>query len=103
MYAAKHYMRIGRRHYTPGEIIEDGLTTEQEQWLLASGAIYTFAPEPEPAPVKAAPAPEDPVVVEPEADEVYEEDEAPEIDAMAGIVTEAPKKKPRGKRKGGNA
>lgn len=97
-YIAKTY--IGR-DYVPGEIIEGEEFSDEKKikWLLEAGAIEEIAPEgqdtdyPESA--------EEPIGMnKPEIPEnVIEEDDAPEIDAMAGIVKE--EKKPSRRKKGG--
>ena len=93
--------------YTPGEVLPDDLPREFIERLLNAGAIRKTAPDPaipdaeEPlAPdeeeTQAADMPRDEVHPEPESesdeDEIAEEDEvAPEIDAMDGIVQSAAK------------
>lgn len=99
MYIAQKY--IGN-DYTPGEVLPDDLPREFIERLLNAGAIRKTAPDPvipdaeEPLPpdeeeTQAADMPRDEVHPEPESesdeDEIAEEDEvAPEIDAMDGIV-----------------
>lgn len=95
MYIATTY--IGSA-YTPGDPLPDDFSAEKLAWLIRAGAVRKAAPDP------AMPEfePEEPEAPkeEPEADmdEIDEEDEAPEIDVMAGIVKgdeAAPAKKPR--------
>ena len=40
MYTAIHYVRVGKRLYTPGEIITDEMTRETAERLVRKGAIW---------------------------------------------------------------
>lgn len=109
MYRALKY--IGN-DYTPGEVLPDDLPKEFIERLLNAGAIRKIAPDPaipdaeEPLSqdaekTQAADVPQDEAHMEPETetdeDEIAEEDEvAPEIDAMDGIVqgTAEPEEQP---------
>lgn len=98
MYIAVTY--IGGK-YIPGEAISEDMPKEKLDWLIRAGAVRKAASAPsmpvfEPEATEEAEAPQE----EPEAivDEIDEEDEAPEIDVMAGIVKgdeAAPAKKPK--------
>lgn len=85
MYLANNYVKIGGQILKRGDMIPDGTPKETIQWLLEKDAIR------ETAPIDFVPTEE-------------AEEETPEIDAMAGIVSEA-EKKPKSersrKRKGG--
>jgi hypothetical protein len=99
-YVAKTY--IGR-DFCPGEIIEAEEFSNEDQikWLLEAGAIEEIAPEGQGTEIKEEAA--EPVIGMNPPEEIPEDlavdDEAPEIDAMAGIVKE--EKKPSRRRKGG--
>lgn len=113
MIIAQRY--IGNR-FVPGEILPDDLPKDMLDWLIRSGAAIHKAEEaaPEPAPEAEIPAPtgpaEAPAEDEPGDEELYEDEEAPEIDIMDGLIAPAepaePEKEPprkRGRRaKGGN-
>ena len=74
-FAAKHYVRINGVLYSRGEIIPgEFLNKEQQKWLTQNDAIALVDGDPV-----------DPVMEEPAP---VQEDEALEIDVMAGIVTE---------------
>lgn len=99
-YVAKTY--IGR-DYVPGEVIEAEEFSDENKikWLLEAGAIEEIAPEEQGTVPIEEPA-ETIGMNKPEIEDIQEEsveDEAPEIDAMAGIVKED--KKPSRRRKGG--
>ena len=95
MYIATTY--IGSA-YIPGDTISEDIPAEKLEWLIQAGAVRESAPAPSPAP---EPIPAEADIEQPneaEPDEIDEEEVAPEIDAMAGIVkgaNEAPAKKPR--------
>ncbi len=107
MYIAITY--IGGK-YVPGEVIPDDMSRDELDWLIRAGAVRKAAPDPDARrPQEAAvqqgaevpeptDAPED--TEEPEG-EIDEDEEAPEIDVMAGIVQTSPKEavKPAAKRK----
>lgn len=103
MYIAKHYVRVNGKMYTRGEAIPDGLSADKVAWLMESGAIEEFAPGQAAAAPETAtatqPEPETEPAVETPPEEVDEEADVPEIDAMAGIIAgeqeEAPKKTTR--------
>jgi len=113
MYIAVTY--IGGK-YVPGEIIPDDIPRDKLDWLIRAGAVRKSAPDPnDPQQDMAAARQEarapDPVAVpedaeeaediqEPE-DEIDEDEEAPEIDVMAGIVQSGEEEpaKPAAKRK----
>lgn len=98
MYAAKTY--IGQVA-APGEILPESIPEETIRWLKEAGAIREIAPDP---PVRSA-APDgqdephgdapggEPAQnadsAEDAAQEPCEDEEAPEIDVMAGIVSGA--------------
>lgn len=104
MYIATTY--IGSA-YTPGEVLPDDLPAEKLEWLIRAGAVREAAPTPsaaEPAADYAETPADD--LPEAEAEEEIFEEEAPEIDAMAGVVKDAgkPERKPsRAAAKGGKA
>jgi len=87
--------------YTPGDPIPDDFSAEKLAWLIQAGAVRKAASAPsmpdfEPEATEEADAPQE--VPEAEVNEIDEEEEAPEIDVMAGIVKgdeAAPVKKPR--------
>ena len=101
MLIAKNYVRIGARVYVGGEVIEESVSDKTREWLLKAGAVIETAPLPPGDGIQEEP--EEPAGQE---DAVLEETEidAPEIDAMAGIIgdDEPPKKAARGRRKGGS-
>ena len=73
-FAAKHYVRLNGTLYSRGEIIPgDLLNKEQQKWLIQNDAIASIDGD----------VADEPVMAEP-----VQDDEAPEIDIMAGIVTE---------------
>ena len=110
-YTAKHYVNIGGRMYTPGEIIDVAIPESKLPRLLRLGAVaprpVAIMPEiitggkdaaggdegkrednvPDNAPADMDTTTEDDAE-ETEAEE-YEETEAPEIDVMDGIVSAA--------------
>lgn len=104
MYIAKHYVRVNGHVYVGGERIPDSLTPEKIAWLLKAGAVVEAAPMPQEKDIPEdkedfAPASSTPSEL-PDAAETVEED-APEIDVMAGIVRdteEVAKSKPRRKK-----
>lgn len=79
--------------FTPGEILPDDTDAELIHRLLKAGAIRETAPMPEaPKAQEPAPVPEEETVTdEAEVTEIDEEEEAPEIDIMDGIVQDEPK------------
>lgn len=86
-YAAEHYVKINGKLYSRGEVIPGEILTEEKRdWLISQKSITCVGKASE----EIMPAPE-----------VMSEDEAPEIDIMAGIVTEpeAPAKKTGGRSK----
>ena len=106
MYIAVNYIGTD---YTPGEVLPENLGKELIERLLKSGAIREEAP----APVRAASARADDADIkqvesagaedmadERDAEEIYEEPEAPVVDVMDALVEE-PVKQP--KKKGGKA
>ena len=94
MYIAKTY--IGGA-YTPGDVLPDDFPAEKLEWLIQAGAVREAAPAPsadtatEESAKDAEPAPETQEIDE--ADE-FEDEDAPEIDVMAGIVKNAEPEKP---------
>ena len=99
MFIANRYVRVKGTLYKKGERIPDDLPEEKIAWLLESEAIHETAVIS--APTTAEMIPELPAdeadVLEPETvedprpeEEADEEAEAPEIDAMAGIIQEEP-------------
>ena len=105
MFIANHYVKVNGKMFMKGERIPDGLSAEKLRWLIDTGAVHETAsvsavfedteetgyPEdtPETGEIKAVPDPEE---------ETDPDTEAPEIDAMAGIVrneSEEPKKSAR--------
>lgn len=100
-YIAKHYVKIARRVYTPGELIPGDavakLNSERLEWLQGIRAIIACVPVPAPA----VPEAEDETVeaAEPEREDAAE-DAMPEIDAADGLVLPADEDKPE-PRKGG--
>lgn len=96
MYIAVTY--IGGK-YVPGEVISEDMPKENLDWLIQSGAVRKAAPAPLAA-VDSATETDDEVSDEDaqgadeapddEPAEIDEDEEAPEIDVMAGIVKEEP-------------
>ena len=119
MYIAVTY--IGGK-YVPGEAIDEDMPKENLDWLIQSGAVRKAASAPLAA-VDSDPEPDDEAhdedaqgadeALDDEPAEIDEDEEAPEIDVMAGIVKDepeaaekpAPKARNAGKRvsKGGKA
>ena len=100
MYIANHYIRINGKILARGERLPMDVTQAKLDWLLSAGAIKEVKPaeQAKPEPVKPEPVAEP--VVEPVAEEAVEEPvEEVEIDSMAGVVTEPPKKKKGGAKK----
>ena len=112
MYIAVTY--IGGK-YVPGEVIPDDMPRDKLDWLIRAGAVRKAASDPEsrqryeaaarqeaeaPDPVAAPEDAEGTEDIQEPEDEIDEDEEAPEIDVMAGIVqsTEEPAK-PAAKRK----
>lgn len=96
MYIAVTY--IGGK-YVPGEVISEDMPKEKLDWLIQSGAVRKAAP----APLAAVDSePEQGIEVsdedtqeadealDAESSEIDEDEEAPEIDVMAGIVKDEP-------------
>ena len=125
-YAAKHYVTIGKKLYTPGEVIDEKLDGATVRRLTRLNAIKKLGkaeeePEEENPQQEAAqqenPAPdggedeetsgeEEPSEEGDEAEEedTVEEDPAPEIDVMDAVVTQPEaeeKPKPKSTRKTG--
>lgn len=95
MYTAIHYVRVGKRVYTPGEIIQEPLTAEQIERLVRKGAIWggveaLLGNVPEP-PQEAAGAPEEPEAAEYQAED---EDEAQSL-MMGDLVKKTERRKRR--------
>lgn len=93
MYAALHYVRMGNKLYSPGEIIQEPLTAEQIERLTRKGAIVNdesavYGPEP---PQEAAGAPEEPEAAEYQAED---EDEAQSL-LMGDLVKKTERRKRR--------
>ena len=99
MYIANHYVRVGRKMYKPGEEIPENIPSDKLDWLITAGAVREFTP----AAPAAAPQEEEPQQTIEEPEEAPEEEgaeadddaEAPEIDAMAGIVQGGPEEEPK--------
>lgn len=107
MYAARHYVRVNGKMFTPGEIITEKIDEDKAARLVRLSAISMMADEArtDMEPVKRGPAPEDTSVtdtpgmpdgeecsgkpVEADVSEDEEEAEAPEIDVTDGIVADA--------------
>lgn len=104
----------------PGDVLDGDLPAETLEWLLKAGAIRESAPADFDATEvtdgsKASSVTADAVPSSPseeaQGEEIDEDDESPEIDAMAGIVKDAdepdekPARKPgrAGAKKGGKA
>ena len=118
-YAAKHYVTIGKKLYTPGEVIDeklDGATVRRLTRLNAIKKLGKAEEEPEEEnPQQEDPAPdggedeetsdeEEPAEEGDEAEDTVEEDPAPEIDVMDAVVTQPEaegKPKPKSTRKTG--
>ena len=93
MYAALHYVRMGNKLYSPGEIIQESLTAEQIERLTRKGAIVNdesavYGPEP---PQEAAGATEEPEATEYQAED---EDEAQSL-LMGDLVKKTERRKRR--------
>lgn len=93
MYAALHYVRMGNKLYSPGEIIQEPLTAEQIERLTRKGAIVNdesavYGPEP---PQEDAGAPEEPEATEYQAED---EDEAQSL-LMGDLVKKTERRKRR--------
>jgi len=95
MYVANHYIRVNGKILARGERLPMDVTQAKLDWLLSAGAIKEVKPaeQVKPEPVKPEP------VVEPVVEPVEEPVEEVEIDSMAGVVTEPPKKKKGGAKK----
>jgi hypothetical protein len=90
-YAAKHYVRLAGRMYTPGEVIDIPIPEEQRERLLRLNAIVQIA-EPDTGQGEAArDAYTEPPASAPDETDIAEdaEEEAPEIDVMDGIIPPA--------------
>ena len=96
MYIANHYIRINGKILARGERLPMDVTQAKLDWLLSAGAIKEVKPAERSKPEPAKPEPVVDPVVEPVAEEAVEE---VEIDSMAGVVTEPPKKKKGGAKK----
>lgn len=93
MYTAIHYVRVGKRVYTPGEIITDEMTRETTERLVRKGAIVNdesavYGHEP---PQEAAGATEEPEATEYQAED---EDEAQSL-LMGDLVKKTERRKRR--------
>lgn len=111
MYIARHYVNVNGKMFTPGEVITEKITEEQERFLMGHDAISKMETAPiqhERGPVhdgkkesakqeddkqdyaapvaSALPEPEEADDTDDTEDE--EDAEAPEIDVTDGIVTE---------------
>lgn len=96
MYIAVTY--IGGK-YIPGEVISEDMSEESLSWLIQSGAVRKAAPAPLAA-VDSDQEPDDEAsdedtqgadeALDDEPAEIDEDEEAPEIDVMAGIVKDEP-------------
>lgn len=96
MYIAVTY--IGGK-YVPGEVISEDMPEESLNWLIQSGAVRKAAPAPLAA-VDSDQEPDDEAsdedaqeadeALDDEPAEIDEDEEAPEIDVMAGIVKDEP-------------
>ena len=93
-YTAIQYVRVGKRVYTPGEIITDEMTSETTERLVRKGAIWGEVetlrgnmPEP---PQEAAGAPE-----EPEATEYQAEDDDEEQRLLMGDLVKKTERRKR--------
>lgn len=101
-YAAKHFVKIAGRMYTPGEIIDNPIPDDKLQRLLRLNAVEAIeAVGAEPATWKDVPAHEEmdardelPTDTAPDEDDSSEEVEMPEIDVMDGVVTAEAQKAP---------
>lgn len=94
-YTAIQYVRVGKRVYTPGEIITDEMTRETTERLVRKGAIWgdvetllSNVPEP---PQEAAGAPEEPEATEYQAED---DDEAQSL-LMGDLVKKTERRKRR--------
>ena len=95
MYTAIHYVRVGKRLYTPGEIITDEMTRETAERLVRKGAIWggveaLLGNMPEP-PQETAGAPEEPEATEYQAED---DDEAQSL-LMGDLVKKTERRKRR--------
>ncbi len=99
MYVANHYIRVNGKILARGERLPMDVTQAKLDWLLSAGAIKEVKPaeQAKPEPVKPEPVVEP--VVEPAIEAAEEPVEEVEIDSMAGVVTEPPKKKKGGAKK----
>lgn len=103
-YAAKHFVKIAGCMYTPGEIVDNPIPEDKLQRLLRLGAVEQldtsgaeFSAWQDVSTSEETDAhdesPNDPAPEEaPDAEE--DEAEAPEIDAMVGVVTAESQKPP---------
>lgn len=91
MFVAKTY--IGGA-FTPGEIIPDDYPSDRLEWLKNAGAIHEIEPTPVMQETTAIPLPMDEEAHNDSQENAYdEEQEAPEIDVMAGVI-ESDKQEP---------
>lgn len=105
MYTALHYVRAGKKLYSPGEIIQEPLTAEQIERLTRKGAIMddentVYGTEPQEAaeaPERAQEAAEAPE--EEEEAEYQAEDEDAEQSLLMGDLVKTEKKTERRKRR----
>ncbi len=116
MYIANHYTRVNGKLYKKGEDIPENVSQERIDWLLEAGAIKKAAVSASRAETKKDIEPEkltfpedEPETERPELEALEEadgEEDAPEIDVMAGIVQDEkpePKKTTRKKSEGRKA
>ena len=93
MYKANHYTRINGVKYRPGEYINGEIPEDKLERLIQRGAVQIVTA---PAPEKIREESEEPepakteVVYTVTEQEEEPEEDAPEIDVMAGIVKEEP-------------
>ncbi|MBP3541820.1 MAG: hypothetical protein J6K72_08450 [Clostridia bacterium] len=105
-YVAKHYVTIGRKLYTPGEVIDEKMDKKTIDRLMKLKAVVKMGkaeeePEEEKPQQEAKVTPdgleeeessaeEDPADEDDEAgeEEAMDEEPAPEIDVMAAVVTQ---------------
>ena len=80
--------------FTPGEIIPDDYPSDKLEWLKNAGAIHEIEPAPVMQETTAIPLPMDEEAHNDSQENAYdEEQEAPEIDVMAGVI-ESDKQEP---------
>lgn len=95
MYTAIHYVRIGGRLYTPGEIINEAMEPQVVERLVRKGAIRPEAGEVDAMPAQTAQEGKE-AAFEPEPEEVGEEDEdAAQSQLMGNLVKSSGRRKRR--------